>query len=82
MRRDALRHPMIMYVLPHDNCTWEAKLKPNTIGGAVSSAGDTQTETRRVLMTSERVRSGHSARSSESIIVIIAVIVSIVIFDP
>lgn len=80
MRRDALRHPMILYILPHDNCTWEAKLKPNTIGGAVSSAGETQTETRRVLMTSERVRSGHSARSSDSIIVVVIAVIVIIIY--
>lgn len=54
MRANAVRQPVFLYVLPHDNCTWDAKLKPNTIGGAVSSAGDTQTETRPVLMTSGR----------------------------
>lgn len=41
-------------VLPHDNCTWEAKQYQNTIGAAVSSAADTQTEERRLILTSQR----------------------------
>lgn len=45
---------MVLRVLPHDNSAWLAKLKTNTNGGAVSSAGDTQTEARRILMTSGR----------------------------
>lgn len=47
-----LRKLTLLYVLPHDNSTWEAKQNQNTIAAAVSSAADTQTGERRVLLTS------------------------------
>lgn len=45
---------MLLCFLPHDNGTWEAKQNQNTIGAAVSSAADTQTEDSRLLLTSAR----------------------------
>lgn len=54
-----IRKLTLLYVLPHDKRTWEAKQNHNTIGAAVSSAADTQTEDGRFLLTSLRgVRSG------------------------
>lgn len=49
-----MRKLKLLCVLPHDNCTWEAKQNQNTIGAAVSSAVDTQTEERRLILTSPR----------------------------
>lgn len=44
----------VLCFLPHGNGTWEAKQNQNTIGAAVSSVADTQTEHGRFLLTSAK----------------------------
>lgn len=64
---DAIGKLTLLCFLPHDKGTWEAKANQNTIGAAVSSAADKQTEDSRLLLTSSKVQAQDQSTEELSI---------------
>lgn len=66
-RADAIGKLTLLCFLPHDKGTWEANANQNTIGAAVSSAADKQTEDSRLLLTSLKVHAQNQSGEDLSI---------------